>query len=566
MAHPDPTPSPPSPPTDLSDGEGLSTATGQKTVSFITEDSEAPVVAADSNHTVSSQGLARYEIRKYLGSGAFGTVSLAWDNQLHRDVAIKQPRVGLPPSAKQLFVREARLVARLRHPSVVVVHDVQVAESGDPFIVYEYVPGQSLRQKLKELDPLPCEEALKIATAIAEGLSAAHQLGLTHRDLKPANILLDPQGCPRIADFGLAIEEVHQRALKGEVAGTSKYMAPEQLRGETHQLDGRTDLWALGVIFYELLTGRHPFPGEDPADVIEQILNRDPRPPRQWVPEIPQPLEDLVLRLLAKPVSERIGSAREVLEILRKPTASSPAAPLTERLLQRRWDWKVVAIAALVGVLGLALAGSLVFPPKPTATPRAVLTDDDFDTGAWTKLMKLSPPGVASLDETTVLVHEPYKLSVSSEHPEYMLLGRTHARNYSVKIKLFPRNWNGGAGLFLGYVGEAGPTKSAVLIGVAKNRDGQAVIERQMTTQQAAGVQNITHLTQLSRSTNSKDVGDAVILQVEVEEGRVTQILLDGVPMNFSDPPFPVAVNEGMIGIYNHSGGCTFLNPEFLRR
>lgn len=573
MSLPDPTHKPPLDQVELTDGGSHPTATGIGTVSFV-PGSSAPAAAPsnsprpETESTTSNVATAtRYEVQKHLGSGSFGSVSLAWDHQLQREVAIKRPRAGLPATALQSFLREAQLVASLRHPSVVVVHDVQVTEAGEPFIVYEYLPGQSLRQRLVPNSPLPLTEAISIATAIAEGLAAAHKLGLTHRDLKPANILFDAEGRPHIADFGLAVQEGQQQLLKGEVAGTYKYMAPEQVRGETHQFDGRTDLWALGVILYEMLTGRQPFTGDNPADITDQILHRAPRPPRQWIPEIPKEVEQLVLKLLAKPLAERIGSAHDVVEFLRgfqaRSTGHLASSPRQSRLVLLT----SIAMLLVISLIGGFAAASYYRSRNSAPSPRIVLTDEDFEAGAWTRLMPKSPPGAVSIDPTTVLIHESAKLSVSSQVQEYLLLGRTAARNFSFKLRLVPTQWQGESGIFLGYIDTPDQgNMTALLISLAKNKEGQCVIERQMAVQSPAGSQTVTNMTQLLRSSNGVTVGKSVSLQVDVDNGRVARIFVDGKQMKFDDEPFPGKAAAGMFGIYNQSGACTYFNPEFLRR
>ncbi|MCI0359526.1 MAG: serine/threonine protein kinase [Planctomycetaceae bacterium] len=241
---------------DRSSGEHKSTNSDWTTLDYIAD------FALASAPPLSAPASSRFEIRRVLGSGGFGAVDLAWDNVLQREVALKRPLARLGPRQQQLFLDEARLAARIRHPGIIVVHDVEVDGDGQPFIVYEYHPGGSLRERLRGAAwTLPA--ALALMLELAEALAEAHRNGLTHRDLKPGNILFDRTDHAQIADFGLAVDEASQRDLSGEITGTYRYMAPEQFRGEVDRFDGRTDLWALGVIFFELLTGRHPFQGED---------------------------------------------------------------------------------------------------------------------------------------------------------------------------------------------------------------------------------------------------------------------------------------------------------------
>jgi len=279
--------------------------------------------------------IGRYALQRQLGKGGFGRVYLGWDELLERQVAIKLPRHRYASVAhrREQFLKEARMAARLRDPGIVVVHDFGVDEQNRCYLVYEFVAGQSLRSRLASDEPPSVRESVDLIVALAEALNTAHKAGLVHRDLKPTNILLDETGRTRITDFGLAIDEESQWSMRGEVSGTLPYMAPEQLRGETHQLDGRTDIWALGVIFYELLTGRRPFQGQEAAELMDQILNREPRPPRQINDRVPRQIEQVCLRCLAKDVTNRysaaIGLVEELREYLRDESASAgtPSEP-----------------------------------------------------------------------------------------------------------------------------------------------------------------------------------------------------------------------------------------------
>src|SRR5262245_9994949 len=223
----------------------------------------------------------RYALKRLLGQGGYATVYEAWDGVLCRAVAIKIPRTERFRSKRILdeFLTEARTAARLKHKSIVAVHDVGWTSTGTCFIVLDLLGGGTLSQALLRQRFAP-ERATQIAADVAEAVAYANQQGLVHRDLKPSNILLDSEGRPHVSDFGLAAMEESPKLKNQDVVGTPAYMAPEQVRGENHRLDGRTDLWGLGVIFYLLLTGRLPF-GNASGTYFEEILERDPVPPRQ---------------------------------------------------------------------------------------------------------------------------------------------------------------------------------------------------------------------------------------------------------------------------------------------
>ncbi len=263
--------------------------------------------------------IGRYEVRKTLGCGAFAVVYLAWDSQLEREVAVKVPHRFLlsDEKARQRFLDEARIVARLRHPRIVALYDVaELPNEGPIYLVMQYVAGDSLRKRLAA-EPVAPPQACQIAAEVADAMAAAHRAGVFHRDLKPSNIVLDENGQPHVCDFGLALHVDQQRERQGEYAGTLAYMAPEQMRGEMHQLDGRADIWALGVIHYEMLTGKVPFEGRDRQELFDEILHRDPRPPRQLVSGIPLGQERVCLRCLAKQPSQRYATAGDVARELR---------------------------------------------------------------------------------------------------------------------------------------------------------------------------------------------------------------------------------------------------------
>lgn len=273
---------------------------------------------APPNATVPKR-LARYQILGQIAAGGNGTVYRAHDPELCREVAIKLPHRGAFDSdaARERFLQEARSVSALHHPGIVTVYDVARSDDGLPFVVMELVNGCTLEERLRK-EPLPQRQVVEMILQVTEAVHAAHQHGLVHRDLKPANILIDETGRLRVADFGLAIHESRQRDHAGEVSGTPIYMAPEQVAGEAHRLDGRADIWSLGVMLYVMLSGRHPFVGRNQQEVFDEILHREPRPLRQIDDRIPAELERVVLKCLSKPVSQRYNSAADLTADLTK--------------------------------------------------------------------------------------------------------------------------------------------------------------------------------------------------------------------------------------------------------
>lgn len=524
------------------------------------------------------EGSSRFEIRRLLGSGSFGKVTLAFDRVLHREVAIKQPRERLAPRARDVFVHEARLAARIRHPGIVVVHDVAVDKSEIPYVVYEYVEGGSLREKLTgEAWPLPA--ALTLALALAEGLAAAHKEGLTHRDLKPANVLLDRTGQPRIADFGLAVEAERQHALKGEVAGTQKYMAPEQCCGDAHLVDGRTDLWALGVILYELLTGRHPFwsPESDADDLTDQILTRDPRPLRQWNDAVPPRVEQLCLTLLAKPIADRPSSAADVadelrlcLETLDAEHAPAPAPPADARGLRAGAIYATLAAIAclLIGIAVVRWLGGGGDDSKTGGSPPggATSTPSAVDLGVWQPLLREEPRAIR-ISSSAKVEFAPGSLSIKSDYPALLQLGQTQARDYSLRTTIHWSEWSGDVGLFLGFGPASDPTQDqCFVVALSKRKSGQIHVQPSWMTLQRTGLQLpdvFVHLPHSEPGFPLADSGQA-LLQIDVEDGRLRAVFLDDASLKF--PPQAEGarpIRPGRFGIYFLRGSARFSGVEF---
>jgi len=318
--------------------------------------------------------LGRYEIREVIGRGAFGTVCLATDPQLDRPVAIKVPHAQSFRSEQDArqFLDEAKLAARLKHPGIVTIHDAG-QDQGFCFIVMEYVKGDTLLEASRR-ERRSFEWIVNVLAEVADALSYAHANGFIHRDLKPANILVDAHGHPHITDFGLAISEDVQHFRAGQVAGTPAYMSPEQVRGETQWLDGRTDIWSLGVILYELLTGRHPFAGRDLASCLDEIQNRNAKPPRQIDHSIPPNLEAVCLRCLSKNVTDRFSTAADLAEELRS------CLPVPQSKWARRWRVTVTCEMIVIAALGIGIAVSLNIPRSDDVAERS--NDYDYEKPA----------------------------------------------------------------------------------------------------------------------------------------------------------------------------------------
>ncbi len=261
--------------------------------------------------------LGTFSIQRLLGSGGFGHVYQGWDSKLSRSVAIKvfrrDPDQVMPPGAGLL--PEARAAAQMRHVAIVAVHAILPDADGDEFLVMEYVDGRSLEDLLRS-GPLSAGRTAELMLGVVEALEHSHRHGLIHRDLKPANILLHHGHLPRVTDFGLALNLTDLRRAP-EIAGTVPYMAPEQASGETHRLDARTDLWAVGVTMYRALTGQLPFSGETQRELLDAICHHEAADLQQVDPAIPPELARIVGRCMMKRMSERYQSASELADDLR---------------------------------------------------------------------------------------------------------------------------------------------------------------------------------------------------------------------------------------------------------
>lgn len=304
------------------------------------------------------QGLIaeRYQIEEPIGKGAFGVVYRATDLELGRTVALKLRRDvdNAARNRSQQWIEEARMAARLEHPAIVSVFDAGTQSDGTSYLVFQYIEGRTLREFIQTEQPLP--SVTRVFADIAEGLAYAHQCGCVHRDLKPENILIGEDGSPKIVDFGLAIHDDDRPGRAGEIAGSPMYMAPEQVRGEAHRLDGRCDIWALGVMLYETLAGTTPFRAEDRDELADEILNRNAKPLRQIRPFTPRGLDAIALKCLAKDPRQRYATAGDVANAIRE-SGQSPS---------RR---KALTTGATI-IAASAIAGAVWhYRPKPRRKP-----------------------------------------------------------------------------------------------------------------------------------------------------------------------------------------------------
>ncbi len=327
---------------------------------------QAPTVDAPltGTHQAGPIDIPGYRILKTLGKGGMGVVCLAQDLKLPRLVALKMIKAGSDADDKQKarFQAEAAAVAQLVHPHIVQIHDLGV-HAGQPYFVLEYVDGGTLAQQLQSARPTP-QRSAEITMALAKAVQFAHQHGIIHRDLKPANVLLTRDGNPKITDFGLAkqLDTDQGLSIAGDIMGTPSYMAPEQAFGRVQDIVPATDVYALGAILYEMLTGRPPFQGNTALDTLDLVRQQEPTPPRRLQPNVPRDLETICLKCLRKERSQRYSSALALAQDLERFLAGEAILARPEgvlarisRKVRRNRAVSVLCVALLIAVAATAL-------------------------------------------------------------------------------------------------------------------------------------------------------------------------------------------------------------------
>jgi hypothetical protein len=337
-----------------------------------------PAASPPTELTPSSPGslpeqFGRYRILRRLGQGGMGSVFLAHDTQLDRQVALKVPQLAASPESEvvQRFLREARAVATLEHPNVCPVYDVGCID-GVPYLTLAYLDGQPLSERLRESGPLPQREAAALVRDLALALAYVHRQGVVHRDLKPSNVMLNSQGRPIVVDFGLAVRLNRadpRLTVSGALVGTPAYLAPEQVEGRRETVGPACDVYALGVILYELLTGRLPFTGWL-EEILVQVARDEPPPPRAHRSDLDVALEAICLRAMAKKIDARYASMDEL--------ATALTAYLDGHPGRVPWSRRRLVLAALGSAagIGLAVGAALLWLPShqgpdvPLSPPR----------------------------------------------------------------------------------------------------------------------------------------------------------------------------------------------------
>ncbi len=294
------------------------------------------------------QKISQYRIIERIGSGGMGTVYKAEDLTLKRTVAIKviKPSHQDPNIANKRFLREAQAISQIDHPNVITVFEV-IQKGAANYLVMQYAPGTTLRDRLDK-NALTIADTLRIASEVAGGLQAAHDVGVVHRDIKPENIVVEESGGAKVLDFGVArLVDRSTLTRRGKIIGTLPYMAPEQIKGDF--ADVTTDVYALGVVLYEMLTGRLPFEDTEETALFYQIMNVDPEPVTTLLPDLPAGIDEIVLKALAKKSTDRyqaVADMRSDLEIVRQRIGNVAGEPtrLIARPKRRRGLGAVVGL------------------------------------------------------------------------------------------------------------------------------------------------------------------------------------------------------------------------------
>lgn len=536
------------------------------------------------------QRMGRYELKQKLGEGSFAEVYLAFDSGLGREVALKIPKRNRFSSAEQLrrFLDEGRTSAILEHPGIVRVYDIGWISEEICFISMEYCPGGSLSDRLKTDTPT-CAQAVELVESLADAIHFAHVAGFVHRDLKPSNVMIGRDGRPRIVDFGLALSDAEQLDHAGEVAGTLPYMSPEQIRGDAHHLDGRTDIWSLGVILYQMLVGRRPFSGSK-SQIFEQIRNRDAKPLRQIKDGVPAELETICLRCLQKSPAERYATAKDLAQDLRRIRQQRipQVVPMTEVSLQRpqpksQFAWLGFSILILLGCMAVLWAtfGLMGYWNKPSGVIPPKFVDPNRYSPPllvhklWYSLLETrpveffwpsdSPPWEYKEDRQIVVADNRY--------PGFLELGKTDCKNFEVELRVSKSDWSGGrfgCGFYWG-LHEVETGWQGFLFEIASNVDPKhhnfmsevhflKINKDFLIGGEYFSAQNV------ERPQSDEHQICLVIGEKGLMEARWDGERLDFIPVYFAQNFHGPYQSQGRFGIYNRSGATVFRDVRFMSR
>ncbi len=508
-----------------------------------------PPAPSASAAAIGLDRIDRYEVRDVVGKGGMGIVLRATDPGLGRDVAIKILQEDASPTDRERFVKEARAAARLHHPRIVAVHEVGVAEDGRPFLVMDLVEGESLAALMRR-DRLPPRRVAELVRGIADALDHAHREGIVHRDVKPGNILVAADdGRPRLTDFGLAreIDATASLTLTGHFVGTPLYASPEQALARPEQIGPAVDVWGLGVVLYEALTGEAPFQGASIPELLHRIANDEPPPLRRIEPRVHRDLETITLTCLEKTPERRYPTAGAIAKELGRFLDGEPIVARPIGRLDRAWRWARrhparLAAVSLASLLILALPTALVAHGLVTASEReraAAAVQDrmvaeagaELDrceaafTVAWSGIERGEAENEADLDRLLALGLEALEASgrlatLRPEDPAVAARRFEAAMGYG-EVALAARQWSLAASAF----------SAAARLEVDRERAGQArqrvEVERRRESERQRGI--VLAVLQRARegeiAEQSDGYADALIELVRVPEPQTVELL-----------------------------------------